>query len=81
MAFGMHYFFRVSAEDVVYTTMPLYHTNGGVLGIGQAVLFGSTVVIKKKFSASRFWDEAIKYNATVGTEQCMHWGTRHIMCY
>jgi solute carrier family 27 fatty acid transporter 1/4 len=68
MAFGMHYFFRITPADILYTTLPLYHTNGGVLGIGQAVLFGATVVIRKKFSASRFFEEAIKYNCTVSAQ-------------
>lgn len=35
------------------------------MGIGQCVLHGMTVVIRKKFSASRFWDDCIKYNCTV----------------
>lgn len=35
------------------------------MGIGQCLLHGMTVVIRKKFSASRFWDDCIKYNCTV----------------
>jgi len=35
------------------------------MGVGQCLLFGLTVVVKKKFSASRFWEDCIKYNCTV----------------
>lgn len=35
------------------------------MGIGQCLLHGMTVVIRKKFSASRFWDDCIKYNCTI----------------
>ena len=70
MAYSMHYFFHIGPEDTIYTTLPLYHTNGGVLGIGQVVLFGATDVIRKKFSASRFFEDAIKYNATVVNHSC-----------
>lgn len=42
-----------------------YHTAGGVMSIGQALLFGSTVVIRKKFSASGYFSDCQKYNCTV----------------
>lgn len=38
------------------------------MGMGQCLLHGMTVVIRKKFSASRFWDDCIKYNCTVSEE-------------
>nr|XP_055126895.1 long-chain fatty acid transport protein 4 isoform X2 [Symphalangus syndactylus] len=38
---------------------------GNIVGIGQCLLHGMTVVIRKKFSASRFWDDCIKYNCTI----------------
>ena len=39
---------------------------GNIVGVGQCLIHGMTVVIKKKFSASRFWDDCAKYNCTVG---------------
>lgn len=33
--------------------------------MGQCIIHGMTVVIRKKFSASRFWDDCAKYNCTV----------------
>lgn len=35
------------------------------MGVGQCLIHGLTVVVKKKFSASRFWEDCIKYNCTV----------------
>lgn len=40
---------------------------GNIMGVGQCVIYGLTVVLRKKFSASRFWDDCIKYNCTVGS--------------
>lgn len=48
-----------------YLVLPLYHSAGGVLGIGQALLFGTSIVIKRKFSASAFWKDCIRYKVTV----------------
>lgn len=36
------------------------------MGVGQCIIYGLTVVLRKKFSASRFWDDCVKYNCTVG---------------
>ena len=45
--------------------LPLYHTNGGVLGAGQMIFSGATLAIRDKFSASNFWTDCIKYQCTV----------------
>lgn len=36
-----------------------------MLGGGQAFCFGVCMVVKKKFSASNFWKDCIKYKVTV----------------
>lgn len=41
---------------------------GNIIGVGQCLIYGLTVVVKKKFSASRFWDDCIKYNCTVSAK-------------
>jgi solute carrier family 27 fatty acid transporter 1/4 len=38
---------------------------GNIMGVGQCIIYGLTVILRKKFSASRFWDDCIKYNCTV----------------
>ncbi|XP_057700210.1 long-chain fatty acid transport protein 1-like isoform X2 [Corythoichthys intestinalis] len=63
-AFGYHAF-ALRRDDVVYNCLPLYHSAGTIMGVGQCLLFGLTVVIRSKFSASRFWDDCVKHNCTV----------------
>ncbi|MFX0081709.1 MAG: AMP-binding protein [Candidatus Hodarchaeota archaeon] len=61
--FHMHAFSRVSSEDVVYLTTPLYHSLAVVVWVG-AVHIGAAMVLKKKFSASQFWKDVQKYKIT-----------------
>ncbi|XP_049733329.1 long-chain fatty acid transport protein 1 isoform X4 [Elephas maximus indicus] len=60
-----HHAYCMKAQDVLYDCLPLYHSAGNIVGIGQCLIYGLTVVIRKKFSASRFWDDCVKYNCTV----------------
>jgi fatty-acyl-CoA synthase len=62
---GMGRAFQVRESDVIYTCLPLFHSAGGGLGIGIMLWSGCTVVIKKKFSASEWWKDAVKYKVTV----------------
>lgn len=52
-------------KDIIYNPLPLYHTAGGLLGAGPALTNGHTVVLRKKFSASQYMPDCIKYKATV----------------
>ncbi|KAI7810951.1 long-chain fatty acid transport protein 1b [Triplophysa rosa] len=60
-----YYSFGLRPDDVLYCCLPLYHSAGNILGVGQCLLFGVTVVVRRKFSASRFWDDCVRYNCTV----------------
>ncbi|MDP1556652.1 MAG: long-chain-acyl-CoA synthetase [Hyphomonas sp.] len=55
---------RITPKDKVYITLPLYHGTGGLCGIGQALLTGATAIVRRKFSASAFWDDAVAEQAT-----------------
>ncbi|XP_060227610.1 long-chain fatty acid transport protein 2 isoform X2 [Meriones unguiculatus] len=55
----------VKAHDVVYTTMPLYHSAALMVGLHGCIVTGATLALRSKFSASQFWDDCRKYNATV----------------
>lgn len=66
IAVGIHHIGAFRSDDIFYTPLPLYHTAGGVMSVGQALLFGTTVVIKKKFSASGYFPDCKKYKCTVG---------------
>ncbi|KAG5832771.1 hypothetical protein ANANG_G00294670 [Anguilla anguilla] len=63
-AFGYHAF-GMRPDDIIYDCLPLYHSACNIMGVGQCLINGLTVVVKKKFSASRFWEDCIKHNCTV----------------
>uniref|UniRef100_A0A7N6F9M0 Very long-chain fatty acid transport protein n=1 Tax=Anabas testudineus TaxID=64144 RepID=A0A7N6F9M0_ANATE len=65
MAALVYYGFGMTSDDVLYDCLPLYHSAGNIVGVGQCIIHGMTVVIRKKFSASRFWDDCAKYNCTI----------------
>lgn len=51
-------------KEIIYTSIPLYHLAGGIMGTSQCLIFDSSMVIKRRFSASQFWPDCIKYRAT-----------------
>ena len=53
------------SNDIIYITLPLYHSNGCNVGLGQMMVNGLTVAIRNKFSSSNFWTDCIKYHCTV----------------
>lgn len=53
-------------DDIIYDPLPLYHTTGGNLGLGCALIAGIPVVIRGKFSASAYFPDCAKYGCTVG---------------
>ncbi|XP_072574032.1 long-chain fatty acid transport protein 2-like isoform X1 [Paramormyrops kingsleyae] len=55
----------VTSGDVMYVYLPLYHSSGFLMGLCGAIERGVTIVLKRKFSASQFWDDCRKYNVTV----------------
>lgn len=65
IAAAIHYVGYFKEDDIVYTPLPLYHTAGGIMSIGQALIFGSSVAIRKKFSASAFFSDCRKYGCTI----------------
>ena len=54
-------------DDIIYINLPMYHTSAMCLGVGQLLLTGSTVALRRKFSASQYWNDCIKYRCTVST--------------
>ncbi|XP_026669358.1 long-chain fatty acid transport protein 4 [Ceratina calcarata] len=66
IATGIFVMGKFRSSDVIYTPLPLYHTAGGAMAVGSALLHGTTVVIRKKFSASAYFPECIKHKCTIG---------------
>ncbi|MGB9381478.1 long-chain-acyl-CoA synthetase [Candidatus Binatus sp.] len=52
-------------DDRIYNCLPMYHSVGGVTAIGAALVNGGSVMIRKRFSASRFWDEVVESECTI----------------
>ncbi|XP_004616981.2 long-chain fatty acid transport protein 5 isoform X1 [Sorex araneus] len=55
----------VTADDKIYTVLPLYHVMGLVLGVLGCLELGATCVLAPKFSASCFWDDCRQHGVTV----------------
>ena len=60
-----YYSVGLTPEDIIYGTLPLYHSSGGAVTIGGSLFFGNTTVLRRKFSASNFWKDCCKHNVTV----------------
>ena len=54
-----------TSEDRIYCALPLYHSTGGLCAVGAALLNGGTLVLRKRFSASHFWDDIVDYGCTM----------------
>lgn len=52
-------------DDKVYDALPLYHTVGGILGPGVAMMVGGSCVIRGRFSASEFWPDVARHGCTI----------------
>jgi fatty-acyl-CoA synthase len=55
--------FELTADDVCYLSMPLFHSNGVAAGWAVALACGATMV-PEKFSPSRFLSDIRRYGAT-----------------
>ncbi len=55
---------NTTEDDRVYITLPLYHGTGGLCAVGIALYTGAQIVLRRKFSASEFWDDCVKHSIT-----------------
>jgi fatty-acyl-CoA synthase len=55
---------KSTERDRMYVVLPLYHSAGGVCAIGSTLTVGGSVIIKRKFSTTQFWEDCNKYGAT-----------------
>ena len=56
--------YRIDENDCMHNSLPLYHSTGLLLGLCAVIQAGASTFIKRKFSASTFWEEVQKYNTT-----------------
>ncbi len=50
--------------DKLYCALPLYHSNGLLLGAAATIIGRIPMALRRSFSASAFWDDVHRYNAT-----------------
>ena len=51
--------------DRLYNCLPMYHSTGGVVATGAALVAGASVVVRDGFSARAFWDEVVLWDCTL----------------
>jgi fatty-acyl-CoA synthase len=52
-------------DDRLYDCLPMYHSVGGIVAIGAMLVRGGSVLIRERFSASRFWDDVVDGGCTI----------------
>ena len=61
---GFGFTFNLGQDDVLYATLPFYHATAMVVCWGSVLAGNAGIALRRKFSASEFWDDCRKYNAT-----------------
>ncbi|CAM9955980.1 unnamed protein product, partial [Hapterophycus canaliculatus] len=56
---------RLRPDDRVYCALPLYHSSGGMLGVGGCWRAGCTLVIRRRFSVRLFSRDCVDHRCTV----------------
>lgn len=54
----------LTADDVTYCSMPLFHSNALFTAWGPTVAAGGTIALRRTFSASAFLDDVRRYGCT-----------------
>ena len=54
----------LTPKDTYYCALPLYHSNALVVGFGSCLTGGASFALRRKFSASQYWEDCIKFEAT-----------------
>jgi fatty-acyl-CoA synthase len=52
-------------HDRLYDCLPLYHSTGGIVAVGAMLVRGGAVVIRERFSATRFWADIVDAECTL----------------
>jgi len=55
----------ITPADRLYDCLPMYHSVGGVVATGATLVGGGTVVLRERFSASRFWQDIREEQCTI----------------
>jgi len=55
-------FGKMTADTVHYLALPLYHNSGFNAAYAALLVYGNTMVLRRRFSASAFWDDVRRYH-------------------
>ena len=55
----------VTEDDIVYTCLPLFHSNAQVLNCYPAMIAGARIQISARYSSTNFWREVTECGATI----------------
>ncbi|MEH6346697.1 MAG: long-chain-acyl-CoA synthetase [Bermanella sp.] len=55
---------KLKAIDRLYVTLPFYHATAMAVCWGSVLAGNATLIMRRKFSASRFWQDVREYKAT-----------------
>jgi fatty-acyl-CoA synthase len=56
---------EAASDDRLYDCLPMYHSVGGVAAVGSMLVAGGAVIVRERFSASRFWPDVAEGGATI----------------
>jgi fatty-acyl-CoA synthase len=52
-------------SDRMYNCLPMYHSIGGIVAVGAILVSGGSVLVRRRFSASGFWDDVAEWKCTI----------------
>jgi fatty-acyl-CoA synthase len=55
----------IAPGDRMYNCLPMYHSIGGVVAIGAVLVGGGSVLLRDRFSATRFWSDIVAHQCTL----------------
>lgn len=55
---------ELTSEDVIMAVLPMFHANTQMFGVMPVLTVGATLALRKKFSASNFFEDAKRFGAT-----------------
>jgi acyl-CoA synthetase (AMP-forming)/AMP-acid ligase II len=64
-ATSINQWFKLTPDTVWMNVLPLFHVNGEVVTLMTPLVGGSSVVLNRKFSVSRFWSTITTYGVTM----------------
>lgn len=54
----------IGRQDVLYQSMPMFHGNALMANVAPAVYAGATIALRRRFSASGFLPDVVRFRAT-----------------